>query len=525
MNTQWVNYSIIGIALLIGNAEAQQDSPYYPYYLRTAMHDVLTIPWNKILNTADDDWVVAHIYPGADNGDNAHLGVDTGTTDGSRAQVKNANGHRWSVVPLVVAGTANITWLFVKRKQTLKYRWEKITSFNPGFRRIPIDPHGQESVILFRVKGELVDNFVPCKDPRSLKRRHIAGNIYFLPLEWEGKVAEALAYFAKNDGAPENIVESVTHENPLIAIGSVAMSEPTFDDWLRCLRARKRGNTGDKRDKLVEQALLRGTLNSAKTLLADQAADRQIKKIIRDLGTEEGVFWYEYKNERREESIAWLVKRLVAKKGKISESSNAEALLKEPHLPAEATAILQNDYFRGLGLERDGRSRLLLADKIGSDCFQEPIENLAAKPWKAPLGGRLSAQWAALMIKSKRGDDAAAAKLVEVFRGRPDLRRRLDGLSDIGWTGHPQAWNALAELVMSDERLLTTKGAPGTSVCWIAARAMEIYVPGFPNGKTKPAILPPSYRLTIGSHGFFSYTEEEIERCREWVRQQPWYKE
>ena len=101
-----------------------------------------------------------------------------------------------------------------------------------------------------------------------------------MPLEWEGKVAAALTYFAEKDDQPENIVESVKHENPLIAIGSVAMTERTFDDWLRCLRARKRWKTEDNRDKLVEQALLHGTLNSAKTLSASRAADRQIKKSL-----------------------------------------------------------------------------------------------------------------------------------------------------------------------------------------------------------------------------------------------------
>ena len=532
VNTKWIHCSIIAIALLIGNANAQQDSFYYPDYLRQAVNDVLRIPWKEILRSGNDDWVVTHIYPSADNGTLVEPSVDAGKTGSNQTQAKAPGGLRIrGPLSSLMAGTADFTWLFVDRDETLEYQFEQpplLFSTNSSIRWLSL--HRQESAILFRVKGELEGNFAPYNDPRSLGRRRLRGTVYALPLEWKGKVAEALAYFAKNDEQRENIVESVKHENPLIAIGSVAMAERTFDDWLRCLRARKRWKTGDKRDKLVEQALLLGTLNSARRLSANQAADRRIKKIIMDLRTEKDVFWEEYKNERRVESIVWLVKRLVAEKGKEERTrSYFETLLKEPNLPPEATAILQEDYFRDLGLARVGRAHLLLADKIDSDRFTESVEDLAGKPWKHPPGmWRQQRQWAALMIKSKRGDDAAAEKLVEIFRGQPDLRSRLRGLSDIGWTRHPQAWNALAELVMSDERLLTTKGAPGTPVCWRAIRVMEIYVPGFSNGKTKPAISPrtiPSYWETIDTEGPFSYTEEDIERCREWVRRQPWFKE
>ena len=216
----------------------------------------------------------------------------------------------------------------------------------------------------------------------------------------------------------------------------------------------------------------------------------------------------------------------MAKKGKTSADSYAEALLKKPNFSAEVTAILQ-DYFKDVALERAGRSHLLLADKIDSNRFEEYVEELAGKPLKhPPRVWRHRRQWAALMIKSKRGDDSAAAKLVEVFRKQPDIKERLVALRDIGWTRHPQAWNALAELVMSGEKLPTKKGAPGTPVCWRAARAMEIYVPDFPNGKQKPSIPDPVYFLSFGSLGLFNpYTEEEIELCREWVRQQTWFKE
>ena len=235
------------------------------------------------------------------------------------------------------------------------------------------------------------------------------------------------------------------------------------------------------------------------------------------------MLWNEIKDEREGKHIKWLAKKLVAKRGKPSEYGYTNVLLKKPHLSTEVTAILQ-DYFNNVTPKRARRSQLLLADKIGSDRFEEYVNNLALKPWKHPLRvWRFKPQWAALMIKSRRGDDAAAAKLVEVFRNQPDIKERLRGLSDIGWTRHSQAWNALAELVMSDERLSTKKGTPGTPVCWIAIRAMEIYVPGFRNGKQKPSIPPPSDLLTIGSHGPFSFTKEEIELCREWVRQQPWY--
>ena len=256
MKTQWINCGMIGVAFLLSNANAQHNSPYY---LRAAIHDVLGIPWKDILSSANDDWVMAHIYPSADSGE----------------QIKGDN-RGFSAV----AGTAHVTWLFIDRKETLEYQFEEDgAKFISGPRsHISINPHAKEPLILFRIKGKLTDNFVPYNDPGSLERRHIVGSVYALPLEWEGKVAEALAYFAQNDGKPEGIVESVKHENPLITIGSVAMAERKFDGWLRCLRATKRWKTGEKRDELVEYALLLGTLNSARRLPANRVADRQTKK-------------------------------------------------------------------------------------------------------------------------------------------------------------------------------------------------------------------------------------------------------
>ena len=166
-NTRWISYSMIGIALLVGHVDAQQTNPYRPIYLRRAFDDVSTIPWKYILRSADDDWVVAHIYPSADSGDE----VDPSAVTGIKP-IKLDNGYSFIPLPIVVAGTAHVAWLFIDRKETLDYQFER----NPIYASGPIrwlNLYGQKTVILFRVKGELADNFHPYPDARSLGMRRL----------------------------------------------------------------------------------------------------------------------------------------------------------------------------------------------------------------------------------------------------------------------------------------------------------------------------------------------------------------
>lgn len=179
---------------------------------------------------------------------------------------------------------------------------------------------------------------------------------------------------------------------------------------------------------------------------------------------------------------------------------------------ADAAKRLLRKYLNEVEPKSVTRAHLLLADKIDINTFDKEVESLAGDSWKEPQSSKwhASKRWAALMIQARRGDQSAMDKLIKRFMEEPFLHRKIAVLPDLVYTRHKDAYNVMASMLLSEERLAALrKGQPGTPVSMRVAEVMAGYFDDFPV-----------------KHDFYgNYTAEEIELCREWVKVQPWYKE
>jgi hypothetical protein len=118
------------------------------------------------------------------------------------------------------------------------------------------------------------------------------------------------------------------------------------------------------------------------------------------------------------------------------------------------------------------------------------------------LGNRT---WSANLALARLGDADAAKFCVEKLEAEKDIVQRVRRFPDLAYTRHEAASKLLAQYLMSDERLPSTKPRtfPGTKVASYALDVLAQSIDGFPVKSEGP-----------------SYTEDKIATARAWVEEQ-----